>query len=541
MSKIISRKIMNASFDFVIVGAGSAGCVLANRLSEDPRNQVCLIEAGPDDKSIFIKMPAALTFPIESDKYNWKYESEPERELNGRSIGQAQGRGLGGSSSINGMVFVRGSEKDYDGWSDFGLKGWSYNECLPFFKKMESFEGGKDPQRGGNGPMTVKRSDASHPLYNAFLEAGQEFGLRNAGDYNSGDREGVHVTQGTIRNGVRCSTALAYLDPAKSRSNLTVMIGSQVEKLLFDGQTAIGVQLRNGDQTRRVMAEKEVIVSAGAYGSPHLLMLSGIGERAHLEGFGIEVVSELNGVGQNLQDHVVAPLRYRSVPGASVSNELNSTLGRLKLGAEWLLFKTGFGATHFFEVGAFFKSGDDVDYYNMQHEFLPFLADFQSGKVHISDGFQYFVSQMRPFSRGRVRLKSADFKQKAAISFNYLSDRRDTVEMIHGIRKTMQMADQGAWSKYRLQEVDTPTAGASDAELEQWLRQVANTEHHPSGTCRMGTDDLAVTDGAGRVHGVNNLRVVDSSILPRVPSANINAPTIMVAEKIASAIVAAQR
>jgi choline dehydrogenase len=222
------------------------------------------------------------------------------------------------------------------------------------------------------------------------------------------------------------------------------MIGSQVEKVLFDGRTAIGVQLRSGDQTRRVMAEKEVIVSAGAYGSPHLLMLSGIGERTHLEGFGIQVVSELNGVGQNLQDQVVAPLRYRSVPGASVSNELNCTLGRLKLGAEWLLFKTGFGATHFFEVGAFFQSSDDVDYYNMQHEFLPFLADFQSGKVHISDGFQYFVSQMRPFSRGRVTLKSPDFRQKAAISFNYLADRRDTEEMIHGIRKTMKMADQGA-------------------------------------------------------------------------------------------------
>lgn len=529
---------MNESYDYVIVGAGSAGCVLASRLSENPSNRVCLIEAGPSDKSLFIKMPAALTFPIESDKYNWKYESEPEAALSGRSIGQAQGRGLGGSSSINGMVFVRGSQNDYDSWKDFGLKGWSYKDCLPYFKRMESFESGIDPLRGGDGPMTVIRSEASHPLYQAFLNAGQEFGLRDAGDYNSGDREGVHATQASIRNGVRCSTALAYLEPAKARSNLTVLTGSQVEKLLFDGRTAIGVQLRSGTSTKRITAMREVVVSAGAYGSPHLLMLSGIGERAQLQACGISLVAELPGVGQNLQDHVVAPLRYRSVPGASVSRELNSLMGRLKLGAEWLLFKTGFGATNFFEVGAFFKSDSDVDFYNMQHEFLPFLADFQSGKVHISDGFQYFVSQMRPFSRGHVKLKSADFRVHPAVSFKYLTDRRDIQEMIGGIRKTMQMANQSAWNPYRLDSVETPEPGASDSELESWLRHVANTEHHPCGTCRMGTDALAVTDASGRVNGVEKLRVVDSSILPRVPSANINAPTIMVAEKISSEIAA---
>ncbi|MDB5846268.1 MAG: choline dehydrogenase [Rhodoferax sp.] len=527
------------TFDYLIIGAGSAGCVLANRLSADSSTTVCLIEAGPSDKSIFIKMPAALTFPIESDVYNWKYESEPEGELFGRSIGQAQGRGLGGSSSINGMVFVRGSEKDYDGWKDFGVKGWDYQDCLPFFKKMESFEAGVDPRRGGNGPLTVVRSEASHPLYKAFLEAGQEHGLADAGDYNSGNREGVHVTQASIRNGVRCSTSLAYLDPVKSRPNLTVMTGCHVEKILFDGKTAIGVKATRAGKTLELRAATEVILSAGAYGSPHLLMLSGIGERAQLAPFGIPVVSELNGVGANLQDHVVAPLRYRSVPGASVSRELNSTLGRLILGARWLLFKTGFGATNFFEVGAFFKSDADVDYYNMQHEFLPFLADFQSGKVHISDGFQYFVSQMRPYSRGSVKLRSADPRVHAAVSFNYLSVQRDTREMINGIRKTMDMANQGAWSRYRLDAVETPEPGATDTELAQWLRTVANTEHHPSGTCRMGTDAMAVTDQSGRVHGVQHLRVIDCSILPRVPSANINAPTIMVAEKIAAEMVAA--
>lgn len=533
-------KTQQNTFDYLIVGAGSAGCVLAHRLTENPSTTVCLIEAGPSDKSIFIKMPAALTFPIESDAYNWKYESEPEKELLGRSVGQAQGRGLGGSSSINGMVFVRGSQNDYDGWKDFGLDGWSYADCLPYFKKMESFESGADPVRGGTGPLTVVRSEASHPLYQAFLEAGQEHGLPQARDYNSGERDGVHVTQASIRDGVRCSTSLAYLDPAKKRPNLTVVTGCHVEKVLFDGQTAIGIKARKGGKEMPLFASKEVILSAGAYGSPHLLMLSGVGERAQLAPFGIPVVSELNGVGANLQDHVVAPLRYRTVPGASVSRELNSTIGRLKLGAQWLLFKTGFGATNFFEVGAFFKSDADVDYYNMQHEFLPFLADFQSGKVHISDGFQYFVSQMRPYSRGSVKLRSADARVHAAVSFNYLTDARDTQEMVRGIRKTMDMANQSAWNPYRLDAVDTPEPGSTDAELENWLRQVANTEHHPCGTCRMGTDSMAVTDQSGRVHGVRNLRVIDCSIMPRVPSANINAPTIMVAEKIASEMVAAQ-
>jgi choline dehydrogenase len=533
-------KTYQNTYDYLIIGAGSAGCVLANRLSENPSTTVCLIEAGPSDKSIFIKMPAALTFPIESDTYNWKYESEPERELHGRSVGQAQGRGLGGSSSINGMVFVRGSEKDYDGWKDFGIEGWNYADCLPYFKKMESFEAGVDPQRGGNGPLTVVRSEATHPLYQAFLQAGQEHGLSHAQDYNSGNREGVHVTQASIRDGVRCSTSLAYLDPVKRRPNLTVMTGCHVEKILFDGRAAIGAKVCAGKREMQLFAAKEVVLSAGAYGSPHLLMLSGIGEAAQLQAFGIPVLAELNGVGANLQDHVVAPLRYRSVPGASVSRELNSTLGRMKLGAQWLLFKTGFGATNFFEVGAFFKSDADVDYYNMQHEFLPFLADFQSGKVHISDGFQYFVSQMRPFSRGSVRLRSADPRVHAAVSFNYLTDPRDIQEMVRGIRKTMDMANQSAWNPYRLDAIDTPEPGASDTELESWLRQVANTEHHPSGTCRMGTDAMAVTDQSGRVHGVRNLRVIDCSILPRVPSANINAPTIMVAEKIAAEMVAAQ-
>ncbi|WP_448956238.1 GMC family oxidoreductase [Labrys neptuniae] len=522
-------------FDYVIVGAGSAGCVLASRLTEDPSVEVCLIEAGPSDNSIIIRMPAALTFPIESDVYNWKFESEPEAELHGRSIGQARGRGLGGSSSINGMVFVRGCDKDYDSWRDFGVEGWDFKDCLPFFRKMESFEGGRDPMRGGSGPITVTRSKADHPLYRAFLEAGQEFGLRDAGDYNSGDQEGVHVTQATIRSGVRCSTSLAYLKPASARPNLTVLTNCLVERIDFDSRRAIGVTCRRKGTRLSLRAGREVILSAGTVGSPHLLMLSGVGDRTHLAAHGITARIGLPDVGADLQDHVVAPLRFRSSEGVSIRRQLN-LVGRAKLGIEWLLFRTGLGATNFFEVGAFFKSSEEVPYFNMQHEFLPFLADFQSGKVTISDGFQYFVSQMRPYSRGRISLKSANPADKPAIRFNYLTDKRDEAEMVAGIRKTLEMVDQPAWSRFRGDAVDTPDLAADDAEMAAWLRTVANTEHHPTSTCRMGSDDLAVTDGQGRVHGLEGLRVVDGSILPRVPSANINAPIIMVAEKIAAGL-----
>jgi len=522
-------------FDYVIVGAGSAGCVLASRLTEDSAVTVCLIEAGPSDKSIFIKMPAALTFPIESDVFNWKFESEPEPELHDRVIGQARGRCLGGSSSINGMVYVRGSEKDYDHWRTLGVEGWDFADCLPFFRKMESFENGVDPARGADGPITVVRSKADHPLYQSFLDAGQQFGLDDAGDYNSGNQEGVHVTQATIRNGVRCSTSLAYLKPAIRRPNLTVLTNCLVKRVNLNGSVASGVTVQHKGEQKVIHAAREVVLCAGTIGSPHLLMLSGIGNRDELATHGVISRMHLPGVGADLQDHVVAPLRFRSPAGVSICKELN-TLGRLKLGVQWSLFKTGLGATPFFEVGSFFKSSDDVDYFNMQHEFLPFLADFQSGKVHIADGFQYFVSQMRPHSRGNITLRSADPRHKPVIRFNYLTDERDVTQMVQGIRKTLQMVEQPAWSRYRGESVDTPGLNATDNELTAWLRQVANTEHHPTSTCRMGVDDMAVTDSQGCVHGVSRLRVVDGSILPRVPTANINAPIIMVAEKIAASI-----
>ena len=390
-------------YDYVIVGAGSAGCVLASRLTEDPSITVCLLEAGPSDHSILIRMPAALTYPIESSIYNWKFESEPEPKLLERRIGQARGRCLGGSSSINGMVFVRGNPRDFDSWRTMGVEGWSYQDCLPYFKRMETFERGRDGNRGGSGPLTVTRSQARHVLYEAFLRAGQQFGLRDAGDYNSGPQNGVHFTQATIREGIRCSTSVAYLHPAMGRGNLTVKTGCLVEQIQFAGAKAVSVVYSRQARRHNAIAAKEVILCAGTIGSPHLLMLSGVGDAGHLRSHDIPIVCHLPGVGRDLQDHVVASLRFKSDKAYSIKKEL-SLLGRARIGLEWLLFKRGLGASNFFEVGAFF-GGADPAYPNFQHEFLPFLAEFQSGHVEISDGFQYFLSQMRPYSRGRIRLQ----------------------------------------------------------------------------------------------------------------------------------------
>ncbi len=525
-----------ATFDYVIAGAGSAGCVLANRLSAQRDVTVCLLEAGPAANSLTIRMPAALTFPIESKIYNWRYASEPEPHLNNRRIGQARGRGLGGSSAINGMVWVRGNPKDYDGWKDFGIKGWSHADCLPYFKKLETYHGTPSPERGRDGLVSVVESKGDHVFYDRFLRAGETWGLPRARDYNSGPQDGTHLTQANIRDGVRCSAAEAYLRPVKDRSNLTVKTDVFVNKLRLDGLKVIGVECVINGATAMIEARREVIVSTGTIASPQLLMISGIGPADHLRQRGIEVAHDLPGVGENLQDHIVAPLRYSCDKPVSINNQLG-LLGRARIGLEWLLFKRGLGASNFFEVGAFFDGGSGASYLNMQHEFLGFLADFQDGKVVLGDGFQYFVSQMRPRSRGRIRLKSADPRAHPAIHFNYLDDERDVQEMVDGIKRTREMAAQKPWDEFRSASLDPELDGANDAGIARWLRNAANTEHHPAGTCRMGTDAMAVTDGEGRVHGIEGLRVIDGSILPRVPTANIQAPIMMVAEKIADGMV----
>lgn len=531
----ISSRLPKGDFDYVIVGAGSAGCVLAARLTEDPGTRVCLIEAGPRDRSLFIHMPAALTIPIESKVWNWGYETGPEPHLNDRTLGQARGRGLGGSSSINGMVWVRGHPSDYDRWQQEGLEGWSFSDCLPYFKKMESFEGGQDPNRGGDGPLRITRSKADHPFYDAFLRAGEDFGLKVARDYNSDDMDGLHVTQATIHEGRRQSAAVAYLHPAARRPNLTILTGWRADRVLLDGATAFGVALRRAGRQAEIRAGREVILSAGTIGSAHLMLLSGIGPADHLTSRGVHVRHDLPGVGENLQDHFVASLMFRTSGARSVASKL-SLWNRPRIGLEWLLTRGGLGATSFFEVGAFFHGGVATGAPNMQHEFLPFLADFQAGKVRIGQGYQYFLSQMRPKSRGWLRLRDANPDTHPEIVFNYLDDPADAQEMLDGLAKTRDMARQAPWQAMDGTEIAPGPAVRSRAEALNWMRQIGNTEHHPVGTCKMGSDDMAVTDGQGRVHGLTGLRIVDGSILPLIPTANVNAPIIMVAEKVADMI-----
>ena len=522
-------------YDYVIIGAGSAGCVLAARLTEDPHTRVCLIEAGPRDRSLFIHMPAALTMPIESKTWNWQYVTGPEPHLNGRTLGQARGRGLGGSSSINGMVWVRGAPSDYDQWESDGLSGWSFADCLPYFKKMESFEGGADPNRGGDGPLRITRSRASHPFYETFLRAGEAYGLPVARDYNSDSIEGVHVTQATIHGGRRQSTAVAYLHPVAHRSNLTVLTGWRADRVVLEGGRATGVALRRGKETQTLHAGREVILCAGTIGTPHLMLLSGIGPADHLRASGVTAQQDLPGVGENLQDHFVASLTFRASGTRSIASDL-SLWNRPRIGLEWLLTRGGLGATSFFEVGAFFQSGQGAGIANMQHEFLPFLADFQAGRVRIGHGYQYFLSQMRPKSRGWLRLRNADPDTHPEIVFNYLDDPADATEMLDGLAQTRDMARQAPWAAMGGTEIAPgPDVGSRDEALA-WMRSIGNTEHHPVGTCRMGHDGMAVTDGEGRVHGLSGLRIVDGSILPYIPTANVNAPIIMVAEKIADRI-----
>ncbi|NEY90352.1 choline dehydrogenase [Tabrizicola oligotrophica] len=526
---------MAKSYDYVVIGSGSAGSVIAARLAEDRNTSVLLLEAGPSDRHLYIRMPAALGFPLMNDRFNWFYNSQPEPQLNGRTIHEARGRVLGGSSSINGMNWVRANPWDYDNWSAMGNAGWSYAEILPYFKKAETFDKGANAYRGGDGPMRVETCKAENPLYHAFLRAGQDTGLKHVADHNGYQQEGVHVTQRNVGNGIRWSTSQGYIHAQPPKPNLTVLTGARVLGIETSNRRAVRVAVQTAQGRVRYEVERETILCGGAINSPQLLQLSGIGHADDLKRAGVGLVQHLPGVGRGLKDHVAAPVMYRATKNVSAAKDL-TLLGKAWLGANWLFFKRGLGATNFFEVGAFMRTRDSEAIPNVQFEFVPMLGEFQHGNVKLENGFQYFLSLMRPRSEGRVWIDSADPLANPKFVFNYFDNADDLEQCVQAVKAIRATVAQKGWDEFRGAEVTPGPEVRSDDEIRAWLRNVAGTNYHPCCSCRMGTDDNAVVDAEGRVHGVEGLRVVDASIMPEIVSGNLNAPVIMLAEKIADNI-----
>jgi len=523
-------------FDYIIVGAGSAGCVLANRLSANPANQVLLLEAGGSDKNIFVQMPTALAYPMASERFNWGYHSEPEPCLDGRRITCPRGKGLGGTSSINGMVYVRGNPHDFEEWEAEGAKGWGYRDCLPYFKKAETWIKGGDDYRGGDGPLGVCAGNDMklNPLYRAFIDAGIEAGYPETEDYNGLHQEGFGPMHMTVRDGVRESTSRAYLRPVLHRPNLRLVTHALAKKIEFDKSRAAGIVVEIAGKTEFIGAKKEVLIAAGAIASPMLLLCSGIGAREDLSEVGVRQKVELPGVGKNLQDHLEVYFQFWCKKPVS----LNSKLGLFSkgiIGAEWLLTKKGLGATNHFESCAFIRSSNGLKAPDIQYHFLPAAMRYDGTPSISGHGFQVHVGPNKPKSRGRVKITSADTAASPSILFNYLAADEDRDAWRRCIRLTREIINQPAMDAYRGEEIQPGTQVASDEEIDRWVRENVESAYHPAGTCKMGRadDPMSVVDAECRVHGLDNLRVIDASVFPTLPNGNINAPVIMVAEKMA--------
>ena len=525
-------------YEYIIVGAGSAGCVLANRLTEDGRHRVLLIEAGPKNNALSLKIPAAVLKNLKSTKYNWAYQGEPEPELGGRVITHDRGKTLGGSSSINGLCFIRGHALDFEGWRQSGCEGWGYADVLPYFKRLENYSGGESEYRGGDGPLVVHRPKPQNPLYKAFIEAGRDAGYQTTDDICGYRQEGFGVFDMSTENGERNSTAKAYLDPARRRQNLTVMTDKQVQKIFFNGNEATGISYKtvNGDIIK-VDALKEVILSAGAVGSPQLLMLSGVGPASHLKDHGITIVADMPGVGQNLNDHPDFVLKYKCLKPVSIWPQTR-LVRRTFAGIRWLLRRDGICASNQFEAVACVRSAAGVEYPDIQLTISPAAVDDQTWEPLPEHAFQIHVGLMRGFSRGNITLRNSDPASPPRILANYLKDPRDRDLLRKGIRIVREIASQPAFKPFCGEEIYPGFASQTDEDLDGCIKEKLNTQWHLSGTARMGTSNNreAVVDAHGKVHGLSKIRIVDASIMPAATNGNTNSPTIMIAEKLSDSI-----
>ena len=519
------------NIDYIVVGAGSAGAIVASRLSEDPNCEVLLVEYGGGDGSIFVRMPSALGIPMNSKKYNWGFETAPEPFLDNRRMNCPRGKVLGGTSSINGMVYVRGNAADFDQWEEQGASGWNYQNCLPYFKKFENHQCRDTDYTGNEGPVAISNgNNMRNPLYRAFIDAGVEAGYGETEDYNGFRQEGFGQKFMNVDRGIRASTGYSYLKAAKKRPNLTILKRALVTRIVFEGKTATGIECKIGGKTSVYSAKKEVILSAGAIGSPQLLQVSGVGPRKILEAAGIDLLHELPGVGENLQDHLEFNFQYFCKQPIS----LNSELGLFKkglIGVRWLLFKTGLGRTNHFEACAFIRSKAGVKSPDIQYHFLPGAITYDGSVAVKGHGFQVHVGHNKPTSRGHVRAQSGDLSQHPEILFNYLetvADREGFRDCVHLTREVMR---QPAMDAFRGEVIQPTEQVQSNEQIDAFVRASVDSAYHPCGTCKIGVDEMAVVDSELRVRGIQNLRVIDASVFPTIPNGNLNAPTMMLAER----------
>ena len=524
--------------DYLVIGAGSAGCVLANRLTENSENTVMLVEAGGPDRwwNWKIHMPSALAYPLADNKYNWAYFSEPERHLDARRMYCPRGKIWGGSSSINGMAYVRGHALDYERWSlSGGCEGWSYSDCLPYFKKAEGLDIGGDDYRGGAGPLKVTAGKMGNPLYRAWIEAGRQAGYPVTDDPNGYQQEGLGRMDMTVGLGRRSSAAQAYLRPSLKRKSLKVFSNTLVTRILIEGKRAVGIEVFRKGDTQKIFATKEVILCAGAISTPQILMLSGVGPIDHLRDLGIDIKHDLPGVGLNLQDHLEIYLQTECLKPISLF-KVNNPLKKLFIGIQWVSTKKGLGATNHFEAGGFIRSSPGVKHPDIQYHFLPLAVNYDGTSPQLCHGYQVHVGPMRPTSRGYIQLRSNNPMEGPKITFNYMKTDQDKKEMREGIRLTREILAQPAFQSFAGKELSPGEGVQTDEEIDEFVRKNGESAYHPACSCKMGNDEKSVVNSKGKVHGMENLRIVDASIMPSIVSGNLNAPTIMMAEKIADDI-----